>query len=106
MGGRKGEETIKITDFLTIPRGELTFSASRSSGPGGQNVNKVNTQVTLKVPLDQLGLSVEELERAATALAGRCNGEGELVLGSSQGLLFWEFDGPRDRKVHIQIISN
>jgi len=31
---------------------------------------------------------------------------GELVMGNSQGLLFWEFDGPRDRKVHIQIISS
>ncbi|KAI4655340.1 hypothetical protein J4E93_000052 [Alternaria ventricosa] len=32
--------------------GELTFS--RSSGPGGQNVNKVNSKATLKVPLDAL----------------------------------------------------
>ncbi|CAI6338963.1 unnamed protein product [Periconia digitata] len=38
----------------TIPRsiGELTFS--RSSGPGGQNVNKVNSKATLKLPLDAL----------------------------------------------------
>ncbi|KAF2641359.1 hypothetical protein P280DRAFT_373722, partial [Massarina eburnea CBS 473.64] len=38
----------------TIPRniGELSFS--RSSGPGGQNVNKVNSKATLKVPLDAL----------------------------------------------------
>ncbi|EOA89923.1 uncharacterized protein SETTUDRAFT_63721, partial [Exserohilum turcica Et28A] len=32
--------------------GELTFS--RSSGPGGQNVNKVNSKATLKVPIDAL----------------------------------------------------
>ncbi|KAH7401374.1 hypothetical protein BKA66DRAFT_390446, partial [Pyrenochaeta sp. MPI-SDFR-AT-0127] len=32
--------------------GELSFS--RSSGPGGQNVNKVNSKATLKVPLDAL----------------------------------------------------
>jgi len=31
---------------------------------------------------------------------------GELVMGHSQGLLFWEFDGPRDRKIHIQILSS
>jgi ribosome-associated protein len=30
-----------------IPASEFTFSYSRSSGPGGQNVNKVNTKVTL-----------------------------------------------------------
>ncbi|KAL1800226.1 hypothetical protein ACET3X_000568 [Alternaria dauci] len=42
-------------DAETIPLhsiGELSFS--RSSGPGGQNVNKVNSKATLKVPLDAL----------------------------------------------------
>lgn len=47
MGGRNGEEPIKITASLTIPSSELTFAASRSSGPGGQNVNKVSTRVTV-----------------------------------------------------------
>jgi ribosome-associated protein len=32
----------------TLLYGELIFSASRSGGPGGQNVNKVNTKITLK----------------------------------------------------------
>lgn len=36
-----------ITDELDIPDSELTFRYSRSSGPGGQNVNKVATKVTL-----------------------------------------------------------
>ena len=31
---------------------------------------------------------------------------GKLSLGSSQGILFWEFDGPRKRKVHLQIIGS
>ena len=31
-----------------IPHSEFTFSYSRSSGPGGQNVNKTNTKVTLR----------------------------------------------------------
>ena len=38
---------IKVSEKLSIPLSELTFTASRSSGPGGQNVNKVNTRVTL-----------------------------------------------------------
>ena len=38
---------IRIKDNLTIPDDELTFEFSRSSGPGGQNVNKVSTRVTL-----------------------------------------------------------
>ncbi len=38
---------IEITDNISIRDDELIFKASRSSGPGGQNVNKVNTRITL-----------------------------------------------------------
>jgi len=38
---------IQITDDLSIAEEELKFSATRSSGPGGQHVNKVNTRITL-----------------------------------------------------------
>lgn len=38
-------QTGKITVELILP--EITFSTSRSGGPGGQNVNKVNSKVTL-----------------------------------------------------------
>ncbi len=38
---------IDITDNISICDDELIFKASRSSGPGGQNVNKVNTRITL-----------------------------------------------------------
>ena len=38
---------IEITDKISVPEDELVFRSSRSSGPGGQNVNKVNTRVTL-----------------------------------------------------------
>ena len=38
---------IEITKDIFIDEDELVFKASRSGGPGGQNVNKVNTRVTL-----------------------------------------------------------
>lgn len=38
---------IEIREGLHINEDELVFKASRSSGPGGQNVNKVNTRITL-----------------------------------------------------------
>ncbi|HVN75698.1 MAG TPA: alternative ribosome rescue aminoacyl-tRNA hydrolase ArfB [Thermoanaerobaculaceae bacterium] len=38
---------IEIFTGLAIPDGEVRFSASRAGGPGGQNVNKVATKVTL-----------------------------------------------------------
>ena len=42
---------ITITKQLSIPKDEIQITASRSSGPGGQNVNKVNTRVTLHFPV-------------------------------------------------------
>lgn len=38
---------IRINSRLSIPDDEISFTFSRSSGPGGQNVNKLNTRVTL-----------------------------------------------------------
>jgi ribosome-associated protein len=41
-----------VTDELAIPRDEIRYTTSRSSGPGGQNVNKVESRVTLLFDLD------------------------------------------------------
>ena len=38
---------INITDHITIPDSEVTFTTARSSGPGGQHVNNVSSRVTL-----------------------------------------------------------
>lgn len=44
---------IEISGNIVIPEHELVHRASRSSGPGGQNVNKVNTKITLLFNIGQ-----------------------------------------------------
>ena len=62
---------------------EFIFSTSRSSGPGGQNVNKVNTKVELRFRLNEtLLLSTIEKEKVFEKLKNKINKEGELILVS------------------------
>ena len=65
---------------------EVVFSATRSSGPGGQNVNKVNTQVELRFSVKNSGLfSEEEKDRIFLKLKNKINSEGELIITSQTG---------------------
>jgi len=76
---------------------EATFS--HSGGPGGQNVNKVNSKVTLKWRLpsgserESAGLSETELERVKTILANRISANGEIIITS---------DEERSQKVNLE----
>lgn len=45
---------VQLAPGVTLPGSALRFTFSRSGGPGGQNVNKVNTKATLTIPLDLL----------------------------------------------------
>lgn len=66
-----------------IPESELIFFTSRSSGPGGQNVNKVNTKVEIHFNI-QLStvFSTYEKELICKNLMNRINSAGELVVRS------------------------
>jgi ribosome-associated protein len=75
-------------DLLLLRQSIRTKTAlgfSRSGGPGGQNVNKVNTKVTLHLKLTEVeGLSEAELSRVRELLAGRITNEGEIVIASGE----------------------
>jgi len=60
---------------------ETRFSASRSGGPGGQNVNKVNSAVELRFSVvDSRVFNSEQKERILHRLKNRINIAGELVI--------------------------
>jgi len=73
--------SANIPDLST----ELVFQTSRSSGPGGQNVNKVNTKVELRfdVPNSNL-LTGEQKAVLLVKLASRMNSDGVIMLACQE----------------------
>ena len=68
---------IEITDNISIWDDELIFRASRSAGPGGQNVNKVNSRITLFFDVaNSRSLSDEQKRRILSRLATRADRNG------------------------------
>ena len=76
---------IRITDKLSIPEDELKFAASRSSGPGGQHVNKTSTRVTLSFDVaNSPTLTEGQKTFVLSRLATRVSKEGILRVVSQQ----------------------
>ncbi len=81
----KNRQFYQITSTLILPDSELSFSFSRSSGKGGQSVNKVNSRVSLSFAVDDSpNLSGEEKALIKVKLAGRINNEGILRLDADR----------------------
>jgi ribosome-associated protein len=70
---------------IHIPEEVVQFVFSRSSGPGGQNVNKVNTQATAILDIQTCGLfSPEQQNLLFKKLANRIDKQGQLQMSSSR----------------------
>lgn len=74
-------EDLVVRRGLVIPADELHESMSRSGGPGGQNVNKVSTRVTLRWSIaDSRVLSDDRRARLLSRLKSRLTRDGELLV--------------------------
>lgn len=74
-------DDLEVLPGLTIPAAELGWSASRSGGPGGQNVNKLSTRVSLRWSIaDSSALDDARRARLLGKLASRLTKSGELVV--------------------------
>jgi ribosome-associated protein len=74
---------IVVHEGVRVPGSAITIRAARSSGPGGQNVNKVATKIELRVDLAAIAGLTDPARRRLRALAAhRLDGEGRLVVTS------------------------
>ncbi|MCA9248710.1 MAG: aminoacyl-tRNA hydrolase [Planctomycetales bacterium] len=74
-----------VNSRLRIPSDEVSFSFVRSSGPGGQNVNKVNSKAELRWNVSLNESIPESIRQRLTAKYGRrINQAGELLVTSQR----------------------
>jgi ribosome-associated protein len=78
-------EPIRIARGVVVPVGAQEWRAVRSSGPGGQNVNKVATKVELRVDLSGIsGLDSATRSRLRSQVAARLDVRGRLLVTSQR----------------------
>lgn len=76
---------MQINESVSIDEAELDYEFARSSGPGGQNVNKVETKVTLRFDVGRSrSLTDRQKERVFEQLASRITRDGVLRVTSQR----------------------
>lgn len=72
-------EGIRVNDSLLIPRGELEIRASRSSGAGGQHVNKTSSRIEISWNIaNSRAITEEQRDRLLAKLASRLSDDGAI----------------------------
>ena len=82
---RPAGDQLLVNDSVSIPLAEFDFEYIRSSGPGGQNVNKTSTKVRLRWNVvDSPSIDEGLLQRIQQNFRSRITGEGEFLVTSQR----------------------
>jgi len=71
---------LVVAPGWVVPDEDLEYKYVRSSGPGGQNVNKVATKVELRLRLATRALTPGQKQRLVAAYPSHVSGEGDFIL--------------------------
>ena len=76
---------LRVSPTINLTSDELRLTFARASGPGGQNVNKVNSKAVLTWSVDaSRGVPDDVKSRFRQKFGGRINRNGELILASQR----------------------
>lgn len=76
---------LRVSSTVFVPDDELHFTFARAAGPGGQNVNKVNSKAILSWPIDAArGVPEGVKQRVRRSSASRINRQGVLIISSQR----------------------
>lgn len=78
------QEDLQIDDALTVPYWELVETFTRSSGPGGQSVNKVSSAVQLRWNVDASSVPARIKTRFRQIWKNRITKEGDVIVDASE----------------------
>jgi ribosome-associated protein len=77
-------ENLYIKNGITVPEHELSITATRAGGPGGQHVNKTSTRITVRWNiLTTQALSAEEKSRILEKLRTQITSDGDIIVHNS-----------------------
>lgn len=79
------ESVLVVSERIRVPMNEFQFTYARSQGPGGQNVNKVNTKAMLRWPVSQnKSLPTDVRTRFLDRYKRRITADGDFIITSQR----------------------